>query len=246
MRHRSSRWQVCLALPLFASLLMLVSCVTDPARAPGAEAAHGANAAAVDPVSSPEWARDMARFAVDDAAHPPPTHPVVFTGSSSVRMWQTLARDFNDKPVINRGFGGSQLRDAVHYADQVALHYQPRQILLYAGDNDIDAGRTPQQVLHDFRAFVARVRSEMPDVAIDYIAIKPSPLRASQLPLQREANALVRDEISRMRHVRYIDVATPMLDAQGQPRAELFGPDHLHMTAAGYALWRSIIAPYLR
>ena len=197
-------------------------------------------------VSSPQWAEDMDRFAAEDARNPPPAHPIVFTGSSSVRMWQTLAEDFPDRPVLNRGFGGSQLRDATWYADEVATRYRPRQVMLYAGDNDIDAGRPPQQVLADFRAFVARIRRDLPRVPIAYIAIKPSPARFDQLPAQREANALVKAEAARMDGVDFIDVATPMLDADGRPRAELFGDDQLHMNARGYALWREIVAPYLR
>ena len=201
--------------------------------------------AALDPPSAPEWERDMARFAAEDAATPPPAKAYVFTGSSSVRMWDSLAADFPGKPVLNRGFGGSQLRDAAHYADQVAVRYRPRMILLYAGDNDINAGRSPQQVLADFRAFVARIRRDLPRTRIGYLAIKPSPSRAEQLPLQRQANDLIRAEAARMRDVVFIDIATPMLGADGQPRAELFLGDRLHMNRAGYALWREIVAPYL-
>lgn len=200
----------------------------------------------VEAVSSPEWGHDMARFAAEDARDPPPAHPIVFTGSSSVRMWRTLAEDFPRRPALNRGFGGSQLRDVTWYADEVAIRYQPRQIVLYSGDNDIDAGRTPQQVLADFRAFVARIRRDLPDVPIAYIAIKPSPARIDQLPAQREANTLVRSEAARLAGVDYIDVATPMLGPDGRPRRDLFGDDNLHMNARGYALWRGIVAPYLR
>ena len=160
-------------------------------------------------------------------------------------MWDSLAADFPGKPVLNRGFGGSQLRDAAHYADQVAVRYRPRMILLYAGDNDINAGRSPQQVLADFRAFVARIRRDLPRTRIGYLAIKPSPSRAEQLPLQRQANDLIRAEAARMRDVVFIDIATPMLGADGQPRAELFLGDRLHMNRAGYALWREIVSPYL-
>jgi lysophospholipase L1-like esterase len=203
-------------------------------------------AVVVDPVSSPAWADDMRRFAAEDVAKPPPKRPIVFTGSSSIRMWRSLAEDFPGLPVLNRGFGGSQLRDVVHYADQVAIHYRPRMILVYGGDNDIDAGRRPQQVLSDFRALVARVRRDLPKVPIAYLSIKPSPSRASQLPAQGEANALVRAEAAKWPHVQFIDVATPMLDADGQPRAELFTADRLHMNSAGYALWRQIVSPYLK
>lgn len=201
---------------------------------------------AVDPPSSEAWKEDMARFAREDAAAMPPAGVYVFTGSSSVRMWETLDRDFPGKPVLNRGFGGSQVRDAVHYADAVAIRYRPRMILLYAGDNDIDAGRSPEQVLHDVRAFVARVRARLPETPIAFLAIKPSPQRAAQLARQQRANALVRQEAERLRGVVYIDVATPMLDARGQPRTDLFLEDRLHLNATGYALWRDVVAPYLR
>lgn len=223
---------------------LAVALVTGCIHQPTPDAAPS-RAAALDPPSTPEWERDMARFAAEDAASPPPSRPYVFTGSSSVRMWDALAADFPGKPVLNRGFGGSQVRDAVHYADQVAVRYRPRMILLYAGDNDINAGRSPQQVAADVRAFIARIRRDLPDTPIGYLAIKPSPSRAGQLPRQREANALVQAEARRWKRVVFIDVATPMLDAAGQPRPELFGPDRLHMNRAGYALWRGIVAPYL-
>src|SRR5690606_9031661 len=131
------------------------------------------------------------------------------------------------------------------YADEVAIHYQPRQIVLYAGDNDIDAGRTPEQVRDDFRAFVARVRRDLPGVPIAWLAIKPNLARIDQLPAQQRANALVRAEAARMHDVDFIDVATPMLDADGRPRAELFLDDGRHMNRKGYQLWRGIVAPYL-
>jgi lysophospholipase L1-like esterase len=230
-------------------LLLTVGCAGAPHSANTPSSADDVAAESVvqvDPPSSPEWATDMARFDAQDAASKPPQDAFVFTGSSSVRMWDTLATDFPGKPLLNRGFGGSQLRDSVHYAQQIAVRYQPRMILLYAGDNDINAGRTPQQVLHDFRAFVARVRRDLPDTPIAFLAIKPSPSRAQQLPRQQQANALVQAEASRLHKVEFIDVATPMLGADGQPRAELFIEDQLHMNHAGYALWRDIVAPYLR
>jgi len=225
--------------PLIAAALLLAACAQ--AGAPRQPAQAG-----LDPVSSPEWARDMARFAEEDAARPPPARPVVFTGSSSVRLWETLAADFPGVPVLNRGFGGSQVRDAAWYADEVAIRYRPRRILVYAGDNDINAGRTPAQVLADLQAFVARVHRDLPGTPIGYLAIKPSPSRVSQLPAQQEANAMVRAWAEDTEGVDYIDVATPMLDARGQPRGELFIDDRLHMNAAGYALWREVVAPWLR
>ncbi len=208
-------------------------------------ATGGGVPADLDPVSSPEWATDMARFAAEDAATPAPARPVVFTGSSSVRMWETLAADFPDVVVLNRGFGGSQVRDAVWYADEVALRYKPRQIVLYAGDNDIAEGRSAAQVLADTEAFVARIRHTQPGTPIALLGIKPSPSRANLLDVQRDANNALRAWAATQRNVAYIDVFTPMLDAEGVPREDLFIADRLHMNAAGYALWTDIIGPFL-
>lgn len=212
----------------------------------GSPAALAPVAPPVDPPSSPEWTRDMARFDAEDATHAPPAHPIVFTGSSSVRLWASLGVDFPGRPVLNRGFGGSQLRDVVHYADQVAIRYSPRMIVVYAGDNDIDAKRTPQQVHSDFVALIARLRKDLPDTPIAYLSIKPSPLRVAQFPAQNEANALIKAEAKKWRRVEFIDVSTPMLDASGRPRGELFMADRLHMNAEGYAVWRKVVAPYLK
>ncbi|WP_425491855.1 SGNH/GDSL hydrolase family protein [Luteimonas saliphila] len=229
-------------LPLFA----LIALPALPGCHSGPQAASAPmDAPAADPVSR-DWTADMARSAEEDAAAPPPPRPVVFTGSSSVRLWPALTQDFAGVPVLNRGFGGSEVRDSFWHAEQVASRYRPRQVLIYAGDNDIDAGRTPAQVLSDFQALVERLRRDLPDLRIAYIAIKPSPLRVAQLPLQREANALVRDWAATREGVDFIDVFTPMLDPQGQPDASLFIEDRLHMNAKGYALWRGIVAPYLR
>lgn len=187
----------------------------------------------------------MARFDAEDAASAPPLHPVVFTGSSSVRLWETLAADFPGVPVLNRGFGGSHVRDATWHLERVALRYRPRQVLIYAGDNDIHAGRTPRQVLADVRSFATALREALPGVRIGYLAIKPSPARLGRLDRQRRANALVRDWAATQDDVDFIDVATPLLDADGRPRAELFLADRLHLNADGYTLWRGIVAPYL-
>lgn len=145
------------ALMALLVLLAPVGCASHGAE-PSARTASAetAQAAALDPVSSAEWANDMARFRAEDAATPLPPHPIVFTGSSSVRTWSSLADDFRGNAVINRGFGGSQIRDAAHFEHDVVGRYAPRQVVIYAGDNDIDAGRSQAQLLSDFMTFVAR------------------------------------------------------------------------------------------
>lgn len=235
------RWRRASAACTAVLAMLLAACATRDAASSPPPSTQG-----LDPVSSPAWEVDMARFDAGDAAHPPPADPVVFIGSSSFRMWTTLRRDFPDVPVLNRGFGGAQVRDLAWHADRIAIRYRPRVLLVYAGENDIDAGRTPGQVLADTRILVDRLRAALPDARIVWISIKPSPARAAQLQRQRDANRLVEAWLRTRPGTRYVEVATPMLDAQGAPRTDLFIGDRLHMNAAGYALWRDAIAPLLR
>lgn len=211
--------------------------------------ALSANAAALPSipaqVSSPEWEQDMRRFAESDAASPPPKHAVLFVGSSSIRFWDTLTGDFPDWPTINRGFGGSQVRDATWYADRIVIPYRPRAIVFYAGDNDLVTGRTPEQVRDDVHAFLVRVRRALPRVPVFWLSIKPSPSRQALRPQMDRANALVRADLRRFPDTHYVDVATPLLGADGLPRPELFREDMLHMRPAGYALWTQALAPAL-
>ncbi|WP_372362366.1 SGNH/GDSL hydrolase family protein [Xanthomonas sp. NCPPB 1325] len=196
-------------------------------------------------VSNTAWEQDMQRFAASDARQPPPRHGIVFVGSSSIRFWETLAQDFPGAPVINRGFGGSEVRDSTWYADRIVIPYAPRQVVLYAGDNDLNSGRTPEQVRDDVLAFVTRVRRDLPEARISYLSIKPSPSRAQLLPAVITANRLIKAALAPLPRVDYVDVYTPMLDAAGKPRPELFREDMLHMTADGYAIWRKAVAPVL-
>ncbi|MBB4130777.1 MULTISPECIES: SGNH/GDSL hydrolase family protein [unclassified Xanthomonas] len=196
-------------------------------------------------VSNAAWEDDMQRFEASDARQPPPKHGIVFVGSSSIRFWETLAQDFPDKPVINRGFGGSEVRDSTWYADRIVIPYAPRQVVLYAGDNDLNSGRTPEQVRDDVLAFVMRIRRDLPDARISYLSIKPSPSRAQLLPAVIKANELIKAALAPLSRVDFVDIYTPMLDSSGKPRAELFREDRLHMTADGYAIWRKVVAPVL-
>lgn len=206
----------------------------------------GASAAAQRAMPADPWEADIQRFEAADRVQPPRPGGVVFIGSSSIRMWTTLAEDFPDANAFNRGFGGSRIADATRYVDRIVTPYRPRLVALYAGDNDIAEGATAQQVLADFEAFVAAVRKDLPKTPIAFVSIKPSPARVNLIGTMREANALIRAYVKRQSNVRYIDVFTPMLDKDGRPREDLFGPDRLHMNRSGYALWTSIIAPTLR
>jgi len=214
-----------------------------------AAAAPIADAPSVTVASTPSgtrWERAFAVFDADDAAHPRAPGGVLFVGSSSIRLWNDLEAQFANLPVvINRGFGGSQLSDCVRNLSRLVLPYRPRAVLVYAGDNDVAAGVAPQDVLRRFSAFVAGIHAELPWTKIVYISIKPSPARLRLLQEIRTTNDLIRDYAAGKDNVEYADVFTPMLDAAGKPRRELFRTDALHLNARGYALWKGVIAPHV-
>lgn len=194
---------------------------------------------------STKWESEIRAFEASDRTNPPPTGAVLFIGSSSIRLWKSLAQDFPGFKVLNRGFGGSQITDSTAFADRIVLPYKPKVIVLYAGDNDIAAGKSQEQVLADFKAFVHKVRGGLPRARIVFLSIKPSPSRWQFAEKIRAANELVENFCKRGKRLTYIDVFNPMLGGDGRPRAELFGEDKLHMNARGYALWTAIIGPRL-
>ncbi|GAC1654020.1 MAG: hypothetical protein NVS4B3_17610 [Gemmatimonadaceae bacterium] len=171
---------------------------------------------------------------------------MLFVGSSSIRLWPALEADFPRVHILQRGFGGSELADIVHYAPRIVLPYQPRLIVLYAGDNDLAAGKPPAVVFRDYQAFVALVRQALPYARIAFIAIKPSGARWGLIEQIRATNALVSSYTASDPRLLYVDVFTPMLGPDGVPREELFAADRLHMNARGYALWRDLLLPIVR
>lgn len=209
------------------------------------EAAPPTLVAAIPAAASP-WDAEFAAFASSDQARPPASGGILFVGSSSIRLWTDLEKEFGTSAgIIKRGFGGSQLGDCVKNLERLVVRYQPRTVLVYAGDNDLAAGVTPAEVERRFVAFVDGVRAKLPATRIAYISIKPSPSRSALLPQIRATNDLIRAAAAAREHVEYIDIFTPMLGGNGEPRHELFREDALHLNADGYALWKRIIAPYV-
>ncbi|BDU18572.1 SGNH/GDSL hydrolase family protein [Dyella sp. GSA-30] len=192
-----------------------------------------------------QWAPDIAAFTAQDQTQAPPQHGVLFIGSSSIHAWTSLATDFPGVPVINRGFGGSAIADSTFYVDRIVTPYHPRVIVMYAGDNDIAEGATSAEVIHDFQAFVARVRHDLPEAKIVYISIKPSIARENLWPQMHEANEGIAHWMKGKSGLRFVDIGPAMVDAQNHPRPELLRADGLHMTPAGYAIWVNALKPLL-
>jgi len=191
------------------------------------------------------WERSIRAFEAKDREAMPPRKAVLFVGSSSIRGWD-VERWFPERRVINRGFGGSQIVDSIEFADRIITPHEPRVIVLYAGDNDITAGKTPEAVSGDFGAFVAAVRKSLPRARILFVAIKPSIRRWKLAPKMRHANRLIREQIEKHEELRYIDIDTPMIGVDGMPMKDLFVGDGLHLSDKGYRMWSDLVEAELR
>jgi lysophospholipase L1-like esterase len=191
-----------------------------------------------------QWSKEMAAFEQQDRAAPPKPGGIVFVGSSSIRLWD-LGQSFPGMPILNRGFGGSQIVDSVNHAELLVLKHRPGIVVFYAGDNDIAAGKTPQVVAGDYKAFVSKVHSTLPKTRVAFIAIKPSIQRWALVAKVREANALIRSYSEGDDLLGFIDVDGPMLGWDEKPRADLFVADGLHLSAKGYELWTRLVRPFL-
>ncbi|MEC8973805.1 MAG: SGNH/GDSL hydrolase family protein [Verrucomicrobiota bacterium] len=195
--------------------------------------------------NSSRWEKSIARFEAADKKEMPKPGGVLFIGSSSIRLWKTLKDDIPGVAVVRRGFGGSQIADSVHFAGRIVHPYQPRQIVMYAGDNDVASGKSPETVLVDFQTFVKVVHAKLPKTRIAFIAIKPSIARWKLSGKMSEANALVHGVCAKDKRLDFIDIWQSMLGQDGKPKPNLFVKDGLHLNANGYALWTSIVKPYL-
>lgn len=190
------------------------------------------------------WEQDIRAFEDWDRKNSFPSDAVLFVGSSSIRLWPTH-ECFPDLPVLNRGFGGSQISDVNYYARRIVLPYAPKVIVFYAGDNDIASGKSARQVFDDYKAFIGMVHTGLPKTRIIFVCIKPSRSRWTLWPVMSEANAMVREYCGKDKRLYYFDAASPLLDSEGQPKVELFLPDKLHLNAEGYKVWTSSLRPLI-
>jgi lysophospholipase L1-like esterase len=190
--------------------------------------------------------REIEAMLAADRTNPPVVGGIVFAGSSSFRVWKTLAKDLAGYPVVNRGFGSSEMSDLNRYMRQIVVPLKPRVVVVYEGDNDLAGGKEMGVVLDDIRLFVGMMEASLPRTRILFLAVKPSPSRRSLLEKQQLFNRRLKEYVARNPRLGFVDVATPMLDARGEPREELFQSDRLHMKPEGYALWVRELRPALR
>ncbi len=190
------------------------------------------------------WDKQIAAFEKADQETMPPRNGILFVGSSSIRHWN-LQKSFPGKPVINRGFGGSEISDSLFFADRIIIKHQPRIIVFYAGDNDLARGKSSARVVKDYQAFVKKIRGSLPRTRIIFVAIKPSIARWKLIKSIRQANQEIL-EITKTDPLQvFLDVDGPMIGSDGKPKPELFIKDGLHLNVAGYQLWNSLIRLHL-
>lgn len=187
------------------------------------------------------WQKEIDQFIDTDRRQTPPVNPVLFVGSSSFRMWQSVRKDFPGVNIVNRGFGGSHFEDVIHYAPFVVEPYKPKMVIIYAGDNDITAGKTVEKVFADYKTLVGIIKRSAPSAKIVFLSIKPSPSRREFWGKFQQLNALVKAETFKDKRLGYVSIWEQMLTANGEPREELYLPDRLHMKPAGYAIWREAL-----
>lgn len=206
------------------------------------EAAASTGAAGHDFV---KWEKEVAAYEAADKSNPPPKGGILFVGSSTIRLWKTLAEDFPNYKVINRGIGGSEIVDSTYFADRIIFPYEPRQIYLRAGGNDLHAGRLPKEIAADFAVFVKTIHARLPKTEIYYIAVNPAPSRWGEKDKNKALNDLIREQAINMPRVGFVDAYDFTLGPDGSGRKELFVDDMLHFNAEGYKLMAARVRPFL-
>lgn len=195
----------------------------------------------------PTFWQDIVAFKKQDSLQSPQKQAILFIGSSSFTKWKDVNTYFPNYTIINRGFGGSTLVDVIRYAYDVILPYQPKQVVIYCGENDLASqdSISAEEVLNRVKTLFSIVRTNLPNATISYVSIKPSPVRANIQGKVLAANVLIKAFLKKQKNTAFINVYNAMLDANGQMREELYVADRLHMKPEGYAIWQKIIAPYL-
>lgn len=191
--------------------------------------------------ASAKWESEIAGIEKRNKEKPAPQQGIVFAGSSSIRLWK-LEESFPGLPVVNCGFGGSQIADSTHFAERIILPLRPRVIIFYAGDNDIQGGLSAERVAADFEAFVAKVHAKLPETKIMWLPVKPSIARWKLIEAQRDANARVAAFCAKdAARLKALATDTPLLGSDGKPKPEYFVKDGLHLSAEGYKVWNKIV-----
>ena len=194
----------------------------------------------------PTFWKEIQEFKQINKDHPPQKESILLLGSSSFTMWTDVNDYFPGKTIVNRAFGGSSLFDLNLYSKELLQPYQPKQIVIYCGENDIANNAKAKTVLNRFKNFYKEIRKYHPEIPVEYVSMKYSPSREKLWPQMKQANAMIQKYISKQKNIRYIDITKVMNDEKGNVRTDIFLEDMLHMKPEGYQLWTGVLAPYLK
>ena len=201
---------------------------------------------AAEPRDPAEFESEIRKYEIVDRRTPPPARPILFTGSSSIRLWTNLASTFPSEVILNRGFGGSTLKDLLFYFDRIVRPYHPRAVVVYEGDNDLARDVGVASVAADAIKLLDRVERQLPGTPVIFLAVKPSPSRRTLLKAQQDLNERLKAFARHRPGVLFADTFSPILDAFGQPDPQYFQSDGLHLNSLGYAAWQPAIATALQ
>ena len=195
----------------------------------------------------PPFYDDIQKFKHEDSISFPPQHAILFVGSSSFTKWTDVQQYFPSYKIINRGFGGSELKDVIRYEKDVIFPYNPKQVVIYCGENDFAYSDTisVQTVVGRFITLFNDIRNRWTNIPLAYVSMKPSLAREKLMPKYEEANKQIKTFLASQKKAVFIDVYHAMLKEDGKPTTDLFVEDNLHMNAKGYAIWKKLIEPYL-
>jgi lysophospholipase L1-like esterase len=197
--------------------------------------------------TKPAFWQDIQNFRKQDSLQAPPLHPILFVGSSSFTKWTDVQNYFPGYTILNRGFGGSTLNDLLRYEEDVIFKYDPKQIVIYCGDNDVASSDTitAETVLGRFKILFADIRDVFPKVPVVYVSVKPSPARWRLKEKAITVNDLIENYLKKQKNAEFVSIWNDMLGRDGKPKSDIFIEDNLHMNAKGYAIWQKQIQPYL-
>lgn len=230
-------------ISVLSLVVLLPAC--SQVQVPGAGAVATTAPAGSAPHNFARWEKEIAAYEAQDREQPPGKGGVVFIGSSTIRRWKTLDADFPGQCAINRGFGGSQIVDATHFAERLVFPHAPRMVVLRSGGNDIHNGKSPEQVFEDYKAFVVKVHKRLPKATIVFISISPAPSRWAERDDYKVLNTLVEKYARRKSYLKYVETYEMVLRPDGQARDELFVADRLHFSEEGYRLLADRVRPFL-
>ena len=230
-----------------AGVAVVLACVLSlPAFAAGQAPQAQAQAQEARPQGPERWEPNVRKFEEADKQNPPAPGGFVFIGASSIVRWATLAEDFPGMPVLNRGYGGSTYADLTPYIDRIVVPYKPRKIVIYSGDNDLDRGKSPEQVFADFKDLMQTIHAKAPDAQVGVISVKPSISRWDMVDKFLALNVLLKEFDRQDDKMVFIDIEQQMLGPDKQPDPEVFVADGLHLSPKGYKIWTAAVMPFLR